>query len=148
MRYTRLTLAAVLLAAGSATVALAGPREGGHGSAVPYAMGGDEPVSVTAMKQRHGEVFDEADADGDGELSAAELQQAMQRLRAERQLQRLDRDGNGLVSQEEFTYPLEHMLVRMDRDGDGEISTEEMNRDGRHGRHDDDEHHRGHHREH
>ncbi|MPY70499.1 MAG: hypothetical protein GEU92_10465 [Alphaproteobacteria bacterium] len=48
------------------------------------------------------------------------------RERMVRAFQRLDRDGNGQVTAEEFDRPMSRMFSRMDRDGDGKITAEEM----------------------
>lgn len=37
----------------------------------------------------------------------------------------LDKDGDGQVSREEFTAPMNEHFARMDRDGDGRLSTDE-----------------------
>lgn len=38
----------------------------------------------------------------------------------------LDKDGDGQVSREEFSAPMNDHFARMDKDGDGRLSTEEM----------------------
>jgi hypothetical protein len=39
---------------------------------------------------------------------------------------RLDKDGDGQVSREEFAAPMNDHFARMDKDGDGRLSTEEL----------------------
>ena len=39
---------------------------------------------------------------------------------------RMDRDGDGFVSREEFTAPMADAFGRFDKDGDGRVSTEEF----------------------
>jgi Ca2+-binding EF-hand superfamily protein len=57
------------------------------------------------------------------------------RDRMVRAFQRLDRDGNGQVTAEELDRPMSRMFSRMDRDSDGKITAEEMRprRGDRHG---------------
>ncbi len=41
-------------------------------------------------------------------------------------LGRMDKDGDGFVSREEFTAPMAEGFARLDKDSDGRISTEEL----------------------
>lgn len=136
----KLMIGAVVVAVAAAGLANAGPdRRGGHGMGF---AADDLPVSVPAMRERQAERFRNADANGDGQLDAGELDAAMQRLRAERRLQRLDADGSGSISLEEFAYPMERRLMLMDRNGDGRIERDELRR-GYHDWDDDDDDRRG-----
>jgi Ca2+-binding EF-hand superfamily protein len=47
-----------------------------------------------------------------------------------RAFQAHDRDGDGLVTVEEFGRRFDHMVIRFDQDGDGEITVDEMPRRG------------------
>ena len=68
-----------------------------------------------------------ADTGGDGALSIEEfdtLYRQFTRTRMVRVFQRLDRDGDGVVSAAEMGRPIDRMIERMDRDGDGVLTLE------------------------
>ncbi|WP_440997495.1 EF-hand domain-containing protein [Arhodomonas sp. SL1] len=141
MHKGKLIIGALAITVGAAGIAIAGPGRMGGG----HAMGlnpGDLPASVEDLRNRHAERFAAADANGDGQVDADEMQEAMMRWRAERRVQRLDSDGDGLVSEQEFVYPMERRLMRMDRDGDGQIGPREMGRGERWDDDDDDDYRR------
>jgi hypothetical protein len=84
----------------------------------------------------------EVDANGDGRIEAAELAAFREAKRAEarvrrqqRQLERLDADGDGSVSAEEFAAAQVQRLRHLDRDGNGEISADELGGRRHHRRH-------------
>jgi Ca2+-binding EF-hand superfamily protein len=76
--------------------------------------------------------FENVDADADGYLTLEEMS-AQRRHggaegkagRIERRFAKLDRDGDGRLSQAEFTAKSGHWIDRADGDGDGAISREE-----------------------
>ena len=139
------TLTAIAIAAALGGTALAGVsyadhRDGGHG------MGFLEegPLAVSAM-----EMFDAADADGDGKLTQAEIDKLRNDLHAAhdadgdgnlslkefeglwhettrpltvRAFQMLDTDGDAVVTRAEYDRPLAGIVKRLDRDGDGGLS--------------------------
>ncbi|MFB4203782.1 hypothetical protein KBTX_04133 [wastewater metagenome] len=140
MHKGKFLIGAAVLTVAVAGLANAGPDRRGHfGAPGMMGMGPDDlPMSVQALKERQAGRFSEADVNGDGRLDADEMQALMMRMRAERRIQRLDSDGDGAVSQEEFAYPMERRLMRMDRNGDGRIDETEAasGRRGWHGDHD------------
>ena len=79
------------------------------------------------------------DADGDGALSLQEYEglwlEAM-RARMVDRFQALDEDGDGVVTQSEFAEPFARLVTFMDRNDDGALSRADMKRWRRH--HDDD----------
>ena len=104
------------------------------------------------------EVFDSVDADGNGMLSQAEIDQVRNDRHAAhdadrdgnlgleefaglwhettrpftvRVFQMLDTDGDAVITRAEYDRPLAGIVARLDRDGDGGLSL----RDGRHHRH-------------
>ncbi|MFV0335283.1 MAG: EF-hand domain-containing protein [Tropicimonas sp.] len=74
--------------------------------------------------------FAQLDADGDGKVTAAELE-AYPAARAAERFSQADADGNGALSPEELTAAIDRMRVeammsRLDTDGDGAVSQAEM----------------------
>lgn len=69
------------------------------------------------------------DADGDGSLTLEEYQvlwmDAM-RPRMVRAFQRLDTDGDAIVTVEEFVEPYGRLVRRLDRNDDGEITQDDL----------------------
>lgn len=88
----------------------------------------DGVLSQEELQAPMQERFAAADTNGDGALSAEELAEAAQTRRAERMVQRLDQNDDGLIQAEEMMAgrgdrsPME----RIDVDGNGEISEEEF----------------------
>ena len=143
MRTKTLTALAVAAALGGTALAgtsYAGHRDGGHG------MGflDEGPLAVSAM-----EMFDAADADGDGRLTQDEIDKLRNDLHAAhdadgdgnldleefeglwhettrpltvRAFQTLDTDGDAIVTRAEYDRPLAGIVERLDRDRDGSLS--------------------------
>ena len=113
-----------------------------------------------AFAHHAGKLFDETDENGDGKLSAAEVETGLtQRLAGADanndgkltitefevlwlnftrsamvdRFQQLDDDGDGSVSGKEFRSPFERLVRWLDRDDDGALSRREMH--PRHHRH-------------
>ena len=149
---TALAVAAALGGTALAGTSYAGHRDGGHG------MGflDEGPLAVSAM-----EIFDTADADGDGKLTQAEIDKALNDRHAAhdangdgnldleefeglwrettrpltvRAFQMLDTDGDAVVTRAEYDRPLAGIVERLDRDGDGSLSMKDRHHD-----HDDDD---------
>jgi len=88
-----------------------------------------------------------ADTNKDGKLSLNEFQSLWTGLMRERivdHFQRLDNDGDAVVTEEEIAKPMDRMLSFMDRNNDGSITKDELQRKHRgmggkfRGRHHDD----------
>ena len=134
--------------AGTVTLSLAAVAMAGQ-------RGPEFPVSVADAKNRAEARFQELDADGSGEISPAELAAAPKPLRlghgpSRRHMhgrgtggavdadlfERLDEDGDGLLSKAEFDASKirearrgsmqEWVFARLDRDGSGGISRDEL----------------------
>jgi hypothetical protein len=79
-----------------------------------------------AMKTRIGQ----ADADGDGKLTVAEIAKEIERMRAERRAQRMverfDADGDGMLTLAEIESRQKKMFALMDRNNDGKVVKDEM----------------------
>lgn len=97
---------------------------------------GDGVVTVAEVQAKILQRASTIDADKDGNISAAEMQAHREQMRAERRARRfadLDADKNGSVSVEEFAAAQSERVARMDRNGDGVIDSGD--RRGRGGRH-------------
>lgn len=85
-------------------------------------------VEIDEMRSSRLAEFDE---DGDGSLTLEEYQvlwmDAM-RPRMVRGFQRLDTDGDAVVTVEEFVEPFDSMVRRLDRNDDGEITQDDLRR--------------------
>lgn len=150
---------AATLVGGAALLHGAHARAGGHGGWAESGMGagpgfgrgergiamleqfdrsGDGQVSQEDIIAVRGERLATFDTDGDGVLSLAEYEllwlDAMQ-PRMVRSFQRLDTDGDAIVTVEEFQEPFAGMVARLDADGDGLINATELRETmrGRHG---------------
>lgn len=87
-----------------------------------YDVDGDGRITREEIEQVQAERFEQA-SDGEGSIDIeayAEFWLEENRLRMVRAFQRLDRDGDGEITEEEFNYVTERMMQRMDR-GDGEL---------------------------
>lgn len=81
-------------------------------------------------------LVENADTDGDGALSAEELETFRDAKRAERRAERdPDTNGDGVVDRIEFIEAAEKRFDRLDRDGDGVLAEDEQPRRGERGRH-------------
>lgn len=75
----------------------------------------------------------ELDANTDGRIDAAEIlaaREKRQRMRTEARLSRLDTNGDGSVSVEEFVAHRQSRLTALDTDADGIVSAEEFRQAG------------------
>ena len=149
---TALAVAAALGGTALAGTSYAGHRDGGHG------MGflDEGPLAVSAM-----EMFDAADADGDGRLTQAEIDKLRNDLHAAhdadgdgnldleefeglwhettrpltvRAFQMLDTDGDAIVTRAEYDRPLAGIVEQLDRDRDGSLSMKDRWHDDDDGR--------------
>jgi len=89
---------------------------------------GDRELTRAEIDGFRASLVGNADASGDGSLSIDEFDTAFRQLtrtRMVRAFQRLDRDGDGVIGTAEMDRPLERMIERMDRDGDGVLKMRE-----------------------
>lgn len=117
--------------------------------------GGGEHRRAGGMRQYMMQLFDEHDADKDGAVTQAEVD-AVRKGKLDRfdtnkdgalslgefealwleqmksrmvdSFQRLDDDGSGAISGDEFVAPFSHIIARHDMDKDGDVDKEEMSR--------------------
>lgn len=127
---TALLIAALLAGAASA--------QGGRG-AVDFStldVSGDGLLTVEDFETRQAERFAEMDANSDGSVDAEEFAAfagAQAGERAAKMFERLDADGDGVVSRDALEARggdrgprLERMINRFDADGDGALSEAEF----------------------
>lgn len=94
-----------------------------------YDADGDGAVTQAEIDGARAARAAEFDLDGDGTLSLSEYEalwlDAM-RERMVRRFQRHDRDGDGLVTAEEFQRRTSNLVMLRDRNGDGALSIEDL----------------------
>jgi len=74
-----------------------------------------------------------ADVNTDGDITIAEFETiwlAQTKRRMVRAFQRLDTDGDGMITKAERDAPIERMVKRMDRNGDGVINKDDRRKRG------------------
>jgi Ca2+-binding EF-hand superfamily protein len=152
---TKMMLAVGAIALGTTAMAgasLAGGGGGGHG----YHAGGHHGGGWGGPRRGHGErLFERFDANEDGTITQAEIDEMRSSRLAEfdedgdgsltleeyqvlwmdamrprmvRAFQRLDTDGDAVVTVEEFVEPFGRMVRRLDRNDDGEITQDDLRR--------------------
>ncbi|MDC0657979.1 calcium-binding protein [Leisingera sp. SS27] len=127
VKFIALIVAAAGMTAGSAALAKGFGHYGPKMSFEEIDADGNGEVTkaeIQAMKDAH---FAKADSNGDGKLSLEEMQ-ARANDRAAHMLERFDKDGDGALSMDEMPQPRRagRMFDRMDADGSGGISKEEF----------------------
>jgi Ca2+-binding EF-hand superfamily protein len=130
---------AVLALAGFASVSLAGGGWGRHGHGhyggpgffEAYDANGDGRLTEAEIEEVRQSRLTEFDQDGDGSLSLEEYQALWMDAMRERMVDRFqshDDDGDGMVTSEEFAEPFGRIVSRLDRNDDGEVTADEMRR--------------------
>ncbi|MBT8455508.1 MAG: EF-hand domain-containing protein [Alphaproteobacteria bacterium] len=130
---TVMTLLIAALASTALVVPMAEARgpQGGPVSFETFDADGDGKVTQAEFDAFRATRFAERDTDGDGFLSAEEIAASMQREmgpRAERMIERMDANGDGLIAPDELGPRGDrgNMIARLDTDGDGAVSEEEF----------------------
>lgn len=90
----------------------------------PAAKATPDGQALAQFQERIAEGFAGLDADGDGVVTAAELNDASGGMAAP-MLARLDADDDGKVTRDEMAAGADRMFGRMDANGDGVISSDE-----------------------
>ncbi len=150
-RKTKILLTAGALALGAtafAGVSLAGGGwhrgPGHHGSAGQslfdtFDANQDGTLTQAEVDQARQAKLAEFDRDGNGSLSLEEYQALWMDAMRERMVDRFqghDDDGDGMVTAEEFGNDYSRIISRLDRDGDGEVTMEELRQRGERRHHD------------
>ena len=85
---------------------------------------GDGAVTQAEIDTFRSALVSEADASGDGNISLAEFETIYLKMVQNRMVdafQRLDEDGDGMVTQAEMDEKFGNVVERMDRNGDGKL---------------------------
>jgi len=125
-------LIAVCLAL-SAPAALAGER--GHHGFDRLDADGDGRITRAEMEERRSRHFERMDADGDGRITVAELEASVRQRaarRAQKMMRHMDADGDGAVTPGELGRKHGGMFDKADKDNDGAISAAEWKAAGNH----------------
>lgn len=99
-----------------------------------YDANKDGKVSQEEIDTNRTEWFAKFDVDKNGTLSLTEFEALWleaHRREMVREFQKLDPDGNALVTLEEYKDPLSRFVANRDRNGDGVISKEDRRREGK-----------------
>jgi Ca2+-binding EF-hand superfamily protein len=133
MKYRKLFIATVGATAGLALLALpaaaAGPGARGASIIETFDTDGDGNLKQAEVDQFRTDRLAEFDSNGDGNLTLEEYQALWLDAMRERMVdafQRLDDDGDALVTREEFVEPFAKLVQRLDRDNDGTVTQDEM----------------------
>lgn len=149
-------LVAIALSAGIGLTVLAGAASADRGPGMFQRADtdGDGFVTRDEFSTGRSQMFARLDANGDGVVEQAELDQAREafhrrmhgpadawgdmgpKVKGERHgrfLQRMDANGDGSISAEEFAAAGDRMFARLDENGDGRIAKDELPKHRRHG---------------
>ena len=120
---------AVAGAALLAATAYAAEGRGGHGGGHWDKMdaNGDGELSADEMDAKTAEFLSKADTDGNGSISKDEMKAFHEARRAERKEARNpDKNGDGVVDRTEYLNAAQERFDKMDKDGNGVISEDEQ----------------------
>ena len=93
----------------------------------------DDRLTQAEIEEVRDGRFATFDANGDGTLDLKEFEALWLETRRERMVdrfQRLDADGDAIVTVEEYNEPFENFVARFDRNGDGALSRDDRPRRG------------------
>ena len=101
---------------------------------------GDRAVTQAEIDTFRASLVEGADTSGEGDISLDEFEAIYLELTRERMVdafQRLDADGDGVVTQAEMDNRFGNVVERMDRNGDGKLDRDDRrDRSGKNHRHD------------
>lgn len=130
---TKILMAALLT---GVVMTAAAAQAGGHRERPDFAtldLNGDGAVTLEELQGQGDARFAATDANGDGALSVEEIMAASAENaadRAERLIERLDENGDGVLQRSEMEQRggnrVERIFDRMDEDGDGTVTEAEF----------------------
>ncbi|WP_375203666.1 EF-hand domain-containing protein [Hyphococcus sp.] len=99
-------------------------------------VNGDGVLTADEMSEKHAQFIEDADADGDGAVTKDEMKAFHEAKRAEwREKRNPDKNGDGVVDKTEYLNAAQERFDKMDKDGNGVLSEDEQRqRRGHHGR--------------
>ncbi len=128
MKYRRLLIAT----AGACLLVLpaaVGAHSGGRSIFETFDTNADGSLKQAEVDQFRSDRLAKFDTSGDGQLTLEEYQALWLDAMRERMVdafQRLDDDGDAVITREEFLEPFAQLVQRLDRDADGMVTQEEM----------------------
>ncbi|ESY62329.1 EF-hand domain-containing protein [Mesorhizobium opportunistum] len=129
-----MALAGVLLCTASACAADGGARELFR----RIDTNGDSKLEFSEIQAARAQMFDRMDANNNGLLDAGEVRTAVEQVKSKRDFQaaqfagfqaqagRIDRNGDGKISRDEFAAFIPGRLLQADTNGDGSLSISEL----------------------
>ena len=129
-----MAFAGLLLGAGSACAADGGARELFR----RIDSNGDRKLEFGEIQAVRAQMFDRMDANRNGLLDAGEVRAAVEQAKSRRNFQaaqftglqaqadRMDRNGDGKISRDEFAAFMPERLLQADTNGDGALSISEL----------------------
>ncbi|TPM07353.1 MULTISPECIES: EF-hand domain-containing protein [unclassified Mesorhizobium] len=129
-----MAFAGLLLGAGSACAADGGARELFR----RIDTNGDRKLEFSEIQAARAQMFDRMDANHNGLLDAGEVRTAVEQVKSKRDFQaaqfagfqgqagRIDRNGDGKISRDEFAAFIPDRLLQADTNGDGSLSISEL----------------------
>ncbi|WP_246678102.1 EF-hand domain-containing protein [Mesorhizobium sp. B1-1-7] len=129
-----MAFAGLLLGAGSACAADSGARELFR----RMDTNGDRKLEFSEIQAVRAQMFDRMDANHNGLLDAGEVRGEVERVKSKRDFQatqfvgfqaqasRIDRNGDGKISRDEFAAFIPGRLLQADKNGDGALSISEL----------------------
>ena len=131
MQKRTLKLTGVAVLASLSFVVVAGPGERGLGPRVlgHYDSNNDRIITQSEIAAVNRDELQTHDTDQDGTLSLAEFEKvwlARMRERMVDRFQRLDADGDGAVTADEFRRPSDRLMTWADRNGDQQLTVHEL----------------------
>lgn len=133
----RNVVALTLLLLGAASASAAG-AENARQMFRQMDQNGDRSLQFAEIQAARARLFDRLDTNRNGLLDAKEIEQATRRLGEARNVQiasaeglgaqaaRMDRDGDGRISRDEFARFIPDRLLRADTNGDRSLSLREL----------------------
>ena len=122
----------------SATASGSHDREGGHhkGKRMAHMMerydaNGDGALTKDEVLGERARQFKKFDKNADGVLDLAEYKALWVEAMNERMVkgfQRHDSDGDGKISEQDFSKKITHMMMWMDKNGDGKVDRDDFHR--------------------